>query len=170
MSLQVELLFGALFLLNVGFYAAWVACRKTYVGRKRPLAIEYPLGFVFAFFDTLGIGSFAPTTAALKFQGKIADELIPGTLNIGLNMAATLEMIIFVTAIAINPVLLMATILSAALGAWVGAGVVNRMPISGESGTGKAFWRGIVRTKEPFGRQIAGDSRLPESFPGIAGK
>jgi len=128
MSLQVKLLFGALVLVNVLFFASWIRCRKTYAGRKRPLLIEYPVGLVFAFFDTLGIGSFAPTTAVLKFQGKIADELIPGTLNIGLNMAAMLEMIIFVTSIEINPVLLMATILSAALGAWMGAGVVSRMP------------------------------------------
>src|SRR6202522_127360 len=128
MSLQVILLFGVLLLMNVAFFIAWIACRKTYVGRKRPLMIEYPVGFVFAFFDTLGIGSFAPTTAVLKFQGKIADELIPGTLNVGLNVAAMLEMVIFVTVIVIDPVLLMATILSAALGAWLGAGVVNRMP------------------------------------------
>jgi uncharacterized membrane protein YfcA len=128
MSLQVMLLFGVLLLINVVFYITWVARRKTYVGRKRPLMIEYPVGFVFAFFDTLGIGSFAPTTAVLKFQGKIGDELIPGTLNIGLNTAAMLEMVIFVTVIVIDPVLLMATILSAALGAWIGAGVVNRMP------------------------------------------
>src|ERR1700677_1818026 len=128
MSLQEILLFGVLLLMNVAFFIAWIACRKTYVGRKRPLMIEYPVGFVFAFFDTLGIGSFAPTTAALKFQGKIADELIPGTLNIGLNTAAMLEMVIFVTVIVIDPVLLMATILSAALGAWIGAGIVNRLP------------------------------------------
>jgi uncharacterized membrane protein YfcA len=130
MSLQVKLLFGALFILNVAFFAAWIRCRKAYVGRKRALLIEYPVGLVFAFFDTLGIGSFAPTTAALKFQGKIADDLIPGTLNIGLNVAAMLEMVIFVTVIVIDPVLLMCTILSAALGAWVGAGIVNRMPKS----------------------------------------
>jgi uncharacterized membrane protein YfcA len=128
MSLQVKLLFGALFIMNVAFLASWIRCRKRYVGRKRPLLIEYPLGLVFAFFDTLGIGSFAPTTAALKFQGKIADDLIPGTLNIGLNVAAMLEMVIMVTVIVIDPVLLMSTILSAALGAWVGAGIVNRMP------------------------------------------
>ena len=128
MSLQVKLLFGALLLLNLAFYSAWIACRKTYAGRKRPLAIEYPVGLVFAFFDTLGIGSFAPTTAVLKFQAKISDEFIPGTLNVGLNMAAMLEMIIFVTVIVIDPVLLMTTILSAALGAWVGAGIVNRLP------------------------------------------
>jgi uncharacterized membrane protein YfcA len=128
MSLQVKLLFGALFLINIAFFASWFRCRKTYIGRKRPLWIEYPIGLVFAFFDTLGIGSFAPTTAVLKFQGKIADDLIPGTLNIGLNVAAMLEMIIFVKLIVIDPVLLMSTILAAAFGAWVGAGVVNRMP------------------------------------------
>jgi uncharacterized membrane protein YfcA len=130
MSLQVKLLFGALAIVNIAFLASWFRCRKTYTGRKHPLLIEYPLGLVFAFFDALGIGSFAPTTAALKFQGKIADDLIPGTLNIGLNLSAMLEMIIFVTVIVIDPVLLMSTILSAALGAWVGAGIVNRMPKS----------------------------------------
>jgi uncharacterized membrane protein YfcA len=128
MSLQVKLLFGALLLINIAFYAGWIRSRKTYTGRKRPLLIEYPVGLVFAFFDTLGIGSFAPTTAVLKFQSKIADELIPGTLNVGLNMAAGLEMAIFIKLIVIDPVLLMTTVLSAAFGAWVGAGVVNRLP------------------------------------------
>jgi uncharacterized membrane protein YfcA len=128
MSLQVKLLFGALLVMNIAFYASWLRSRKTYIGRKRPLLIEYPVGLVFAFFDTLGIGSFAPTTAVLKFQGKIADETIPGTLNIGLNMAAGLEAAIFIKLIVIDPVLLMTTVLSAAFGAWVGAGVVNRLP------------------------------------------
>jgi uncharacterized membrane protein YfcA len=126
--LQVKLLFGALFLINVMFFVNWFRCRKTYIGRKRPLKAEYPVGFVVAFFDTLGIGSFAPTTAILKFQNKLADELIPGTLNVGLNMAAILEMIIMVTVIVIDPILLITTISSAALGAWIGAGVVNRLP------------------------------------------
>jgi uncharacterized membrane protein YfcA len=128
MNLQVKLLFGALLFVNIAFFTSWFRSRKTYVGRKRPLVSEYPLGFVFSFFDTLGIGSFAPTTAALKFQGNLSDELIPGTLNIGLNTAAMLEMLIMVSGIAIDPVLLMSTILSAALGAWIGAGIVNRLP------------------------------------------
>jgi hypothetical protein len=128
MTLQVKLLFGALLLVNLAFFVVWFRSRKTYIGRKRPLISEYPVGFIFAFFDTVGIGSFAPTTAVLKFHGKLADELIPGTLNIGLNAAAMLEMFIMVSVIVIDPVLLMATVLSAALGAWVGAGVVNRLP------------------------------------------
>jgi uncharacterized membrane protein YfcA len=128
MTLQVKLLFGALFLLDTMFFIYWIRSRRNYTGRKRPLIIEYPVGLVFAFFDTLGIGSFAPTTAVLKLQGKLADELIPGTLNIGLNVAAMLEMVIMVTAIIIDPVLLMSTVLSAAAGAWIGAGVVSRLP------------------------------------------
>ncbi|HTV98375.1 MAG TPA: hypothetical protein VME42_20460 [Steroidobacteraceae bacterium] len=128
MTLQVRLLFGALFLLDAIFFIRWFGSRASYAGRKRPLLIEYPVGLIFAFFDTLGIGSFAPTTAVLKFQGKLADELIPGTLNIGLNTAAMVEMIIMVTTIVIDPALLMTTVLSAAAGAWIGAGVVNRLP------------------------------------------
>jgi uncharacterized membrane protein YfcA len=128
MTLQVELLFGILFLVDVLFVMQWVRSRKRYVGRKHPHLWEYPLGFVVAFFDTLGIGSFAPTTAALKFRGELADELIPGTLNIGTNAAATLEMVIMVTVIVIDPVLLLTTVLAAAAGAWIGAGIVNRLP------------------------------------------
>lgn len=32
------------------------------------------LGFVSNFFDTLGIGSFAPTTAVFKLTGRMPDE------------------------------------------------------------------------------------------------
>jgi uncharacterized membrane protein YfcA len=128
MSLQVKLLFGVLLLLDAAFIVAWLRSARTYVGRKRPLLGEYPLGAVVAFFDTLGIGSFAPTAAILKFLRRVPDEQIPGTLNVGLNMAASLEMVIFVTKIVIDPILLMSMVLSAALGAWLGAGVVNRLP------------------------------------------
>jgi uncharacterized membrane protein YfcA len=130
MSLQVELLFGVLFTMNAVFFWNWFRARRTYTGRRRPLFLEYPLGFVVTFFDTLGIGSFAPTTAILKLQGRIPDEFIPGTLNVGLNFAAMLEMVIMIRAIVIDPVLLMSMVLSAALGAWLGAGIVNRMPRS----------------------------------------
>jgi uncharacterized membrane protein YfcA len=130
MTLQVKLLFGVLFVLDAAFIIGWLRSAKHYVGRKRPLLSEYPLGAVVAFFDTLGIGSFAPTTAILKFLRRVPDEQIPGTLNVGLNTGASLEMVIFVSIIVINPVLLMSTVLSAALGAWLGAGVVNRLPRS----------------------------------------
>ena len=93
-----------------------------------PKPIENAIGFVVAFFDTLGIGSFAPTTAIFKLRHMVPDELIPGTLNVGLTPAALAESLIFVTAIIVDPVLLITIVLSAAAGAWLGAGVVARLP------------------------------------------
>ena len=45
------------------------------------------LGAVVNFFDTLGIGSFAPTTAWLKFRKLVPDRLIPPTMLVGLTPA-----------------------------------------------------------------------------------
>jgi uncharacterized membrane protein YfcA len=95
---------------------------------RRPTVEELAIGAVVAFFDTLGIGSFAPTTAIFKLRHLVPDELIPGTLNVGLNLAALLESLIFVTAIIVEPVLLITVVLSAAAGAWLGAGIVARLP------------------------------------------
>jgi uncharacterized membrane protein YfcA len=97
-------------------------------GLRRPTAMEALIGMLVAFFDTLGIGSFAPTTAIYKLRRIVADELIPGTLNVGLTPAALLESVIFVTAIVVDPVLLVTVVTSAALGAWLGAGIVAQLP------------------------------------------
>ena len=56
--------------------------------RERPSLADIAIGFVTDFLDTLGIGSYAPTTALFKFRGKPADEFIPGTLNVGHNADA----------------------------------------------------------------------------------
>lgn len=40
-------------------------------------------GFVANFLDTLGIGSFAPSSAAFKLTRSVDDVLVPGTLNVG---------------------------------------------------------------------------------------
>src|ERR1700730_19088018 len=95
---------------------------------RRLTVVELIIGAVVAFFDTLGVGSFAPTTAIFKLLHIVPDELIPGTLNVGLNAAALLESLIFVTAIIVEPVLLITIVLSAAVGAWLGAGIVARLP------------------------------------------
>ncbi|HEX6048867.1 MAG TPA: hypothetical protein VFZ21_06355, partial [Gemmatimonadaceae bacterium] len=40
-------------------------------------------GFITNFFDTLGIGSFATTTAVFRMFKMVPDRIIPGTLNVG---------------------------------------------------------------------------------------
>ena len=99
-------------------------------GRALPARAPFDLavGFVTNFFDTLGIGNFAPTTAALKFTRRIPDEDIPGTLNVGHALPVLTEALIFIAAIVVDPRLLIAMIVASILGAWLGAGVVARMP------------------------------------------
>lgn len=86
------------------------------------------IGFVTTFFDTLGIGSFAPTTAWFRMRHLVADELIPGTLNVGFALSALLQAAIFISAVTVEVSTLAPMIGAAALGAWLGAGVVTRMP------------------------------------------
>jgi uncharacterized membrane protein YfcA len=95
---------------------------------RRPTPFELLIGFVTDFFDTLGIGSFAPTTAIYKLRRIVPDELIPGTLNVGHTPAAIAEALIMVTAILVDPLLLITMVGVAAAGAWLGAGNVARLP------------------------------------------
>jgi uncharacterized membrane protein YfcA len=95
---------------------------------RRPTPFELLIGFVTDFFDTLGIGSFAPTTAIYKLRRIVPDELIPGTLNVGHTPAAIAEALIMVTAILVDPLLLITMVGVAAAGAWLGAGIVARLP------------------------------------------
>jgi uncharacterized membrane protein YfcA len=118
----------ALALVNIAFVIGWVWSARRYRLSGRPGPADIAIGCVTAFLDTLGIGSFAPTTALFKFRGRPADELIPGTLNVGLNAAALLETVLFVTAVTVQPALLACMVASATGGAWLGAGVVSRMP------------------------------------------
>jgi uncharacterized membrane protein YfcA len=95
--------------------------------RRGPTPVEILVGFVTDFFDTLGIGSFAPTTAIYKLRRMVPDELIPGTLNVGHTPSAITEALIFVGTILVDPVLLVTMILSATAGAWLGADIVARL-------------------------------------------
>ena len=121
------------FLVSVGLAGAAFVLGAVRAARRSttlrwPTPIELLIGFVTDFFDTLGIGSFAPTTAIYKLRRIVADELIPGTLNVGHAPSAVAEALIFVTAIVVDPLLLVSAIGSAAAGAWLGAGVVARLP------------------------------------------
>ncbi|MHC1720220.1 MAG: sulfite exporter TauE/SafE family protein [Clostridiaceae bacterium] len=86
------------------------------------------VGFATNFFDTLGIGSFAPTTALLKFFKLSNDRTIPGTLNVSCTIPVVVEALIFITVIDVEPITLVAMLAAATLGAFVGAGFVAKLP------------------------------------------
>jgi uncharacterized membrane protein YfcA len=84
------------------------------------------LGAVVSFFDTLGIGSFAPTTAWLKFRKLVPDRLIPPTMLVGLTWSVFAESIIFLKLITVDPVLLIGCAIAVLVGGLVGAPLVAR--------------------------------------------
>lgn len=97
-------------------------------GFRRPTAGGVTTGFVTNFFDTLGIGSFAPTTAIFRAFRMVPDEEIPGTLNVGHTPAVIFQAYIFTKIVPVEPPTLVLMIGAAALGAWLGAGVVSAWP------------------------------------------
>ena len=89
-----------------------------------PDAIGVLIGFVTNFFDTLGIGSFATTTAAFRLLHRVPDELIPGTMIIGHALPVIAQALIFITVVDVNPAQMAILIACCVAGGWVGAGVV----------------------------------------------
>src|SRR6202045_760977 len=118
----------AISLAGVAFIIGAIRAARRSTTVRWPTPVELVIGFVTDFFDTLGIGSFAPPTAIYKLRRIVPDELIPGTLNPGHTPSAIAEALIFVTAIVVDPLLLATVVGSAAAGAWLGAGVVARLP------------------------------------------
>ncbi|KPU27035.1 permease [Caloranaerobacter sp. TR13] len=86
------------------------------------------IGFITNFFDTLGIGSFAPTTALLRAFKQTKDRVIPGTLNVSCTIPVILEAFIFIKVIKVDTLTLVSMIAAATIGAWLGAGIVSKFP------------------------------------------
>ena len=97
-------------------------------GRRTRWPLLLGLGFGIDFLDTLGIGSFATTTTALKLGKLVKDEDIPGTLNTGHALPTLLEAVLYITVIRVELVTLVSMLAGGAIGAWFGAGIVSRLP------------------------------------------
>jgi uncharacterized membrane protein YfcA len=93
-----------------------------------PTPLEGLVGFVTAFLDTLGIGSFATTTAAYKLRKMVPVKLIPGTLNVGHTLATIAQAFIYTKIVPVDSQTLILLIAAACLGSWIGAGVVVHWP------------------------------------------
>jgi uncharacterized membrane protein YfcA len=132
MKLMKTLLFVALAIITGAFLVYWMVAIRKHSGEERgkwtPGPVDILIGFVTNFFDTLGIGSFAPTTAIFKLRNLVPDERIPGTLNVGHTPPSVAEAFIFIAIVTVDPTTLLSMIAASSLGAWLGAGVVARWP------------------------------------------
>src|SRR5215510_3736578 len=97
----------------------WSGARAVVAGRDVPpeaaekgfpSVIHLAIGFVTNFFDTLGIGSFAPTTAIYKFFRLVPDEQIPGTLNVGHALPTVVQALVFIAVVKVDPTTLITMI------------------------------------------------------------
>jgi hypothetical protein len=102
--------------------------RAAIAKRATPTLETLGLGAVVSFFDTLGIGNFATTTAWFKFRRLVPDRLIPPTMIVGLALPAMAESIIFLIllGVKVDPVLLFGSAIAVLLGGLIGAPLVAR--------------------------------------------
>lgn len=132
----INALLTALGVLTAVFVGLWaqlaIAARRqfgpgtpaTETGAPNPFQIV--LGAVTNFFDALGIGSFATTTAVFRLARMVPDRIIPGTLNVGHTLPTVAQAFIYTTVIPVDVLTLIAMIAASVLGAWLGAGVVAK--------------------------------------------
>jgi uncharacterized membrane protein YfcA len=114
-----QLLFVAL-----GIFLAIYAVVVARGGLARPTVFQTAIGFVTAFFDTLGVGSFATTSSVYKLANLVPVKLIPGTLNVGHTLATITQAFIYTRIVPVETTTLILMIAAACAGAWLGVGFV----------------------------------------------
>jgi uncharacterized membrane protein YfcA len=119
-------LFVALGAFTVFLIGVWLRSKNRAPGI--PSLFELFLGMATNFFDTLGIGSFAPTASVFKFRHMVPDEKIPGTLNVGHALPTLLEAFLFIAIVKVDILTLVLLMAASVCGAWFGAGIVASWP------------------------------------------
>jgi uncharacterized membrane protein YfcA len=131
----ITALLSALAALTAVYVAGWGAAirgalRQADAGRtpatdaRMPTPFQMGLGAVTNFFDALGIGSFATTTAVFRLRRMVPDRIIPGTLNAGHTFPTIAQAFIYTSMIEVDILTLFSMIGASVLGAWLGAGIV----------------------------------------------
>lgn len=93
---------------------------------KKHAIITAIIGFVANFLDTLGIGSFAPSSAAFKMTKSVDDVLVPGTLNVGDTVPVCVEAFLFFGFVEMDVLTLVLMLVASVLGSALMANVVSK--------------------------------------------
>ena len=128
--MTITVLLAALAALGIAFIIVLLGTAAKR-GETRPNVEAIGLGAVTNFFDTLGIGSFATTTAWIKFRRMVPDSFIPATLNAGHALPTVVQSGIYlvILGVRVDPVLLASCIVAAVLGSLIGVPMVVRASV-----------------------------------------
>ncbi|WP_278848483.1 sulfite exporter TauE/SafE family protein [Leuconostoc lactis] len=123
--LSIQILLITVMVLMIGLIA------RAYLKQKKPIFQRFGLGmligFITDFGDTLGIGSFATTTAAFRATHYIDDDRqLPGTLNAMHAIPVMIEALFFITAVKVELSTLLPMTTAAVVGAYVGTHVTKK--------------------------------------------
>ena len=105
-----------------------ILLRAVIARRATPSLEALILGAITNFFDALGIGSFAPTTAWFKFRKLVPDRLIPQTMLVGHGLPTLAEAIIFLVllGVMVDPILLVGCMIAILMGGLLGVPLVTK--------------------------------------------
>ena len=105
-----------------------ILIRSAIAKRAVPSGEGLVLGAVTNFFDTLGIGSFAPTMAWFKFRKLVPDRLIPPTMLVGHSLPTIVQAGIFLIllGVLVDPMLLIGCMIALLMGGLLGVPLVAR--------------------------------------------
>lgn len=128
----INVLLAVLGVLTAAFVGGWGKVIASVRGEapspatdaRFPTPLGLGIGAVTNFFDTLGIGSFATTTALFRAFKMVSDRIIPGTLNAGHTLPTIVQAFIYISVIPVDVTTLVSMIAAAVAGAYLGAGVV----------------------------------------------
>ncbi len=128
---MLKILLGVTVAFGIIFF---IVLLKDYLKKKKEgtlgegnFLVSGGIGLLANFFDTLGIGSFAIETSLFKNFKLMHDKKIPGTLNVGATIPTIVEALIFLTVVKVDPTTLVCMIISAILGALIGAGIISKL-------------------------------------------
>jgi uncharacterized membrane protein YfcA len=122
-------LYIALGMFGVVYLIVWAPAILRAAGISRmPRPLDFLIGFVTLFFDTLGIGCFATISSSYKLWNLVPDEQIPGTMNVGITIPAIIEGFIYIAVVDVDITTLVLMIGASVVGAWFGASAVSQWP------------------------------------------
>lgn len=125
------ILYSIQILLIVVMIAMFIVVIRSYLLHRQPIFKRFGLGmligFITDFGDTLGIGSFATTTAAFRMTHYIDDDRkLPGTLNAVHAIPVMFQALFFITAVKVELTTLLPMTTAAVIGAYVGTHVTKK--------------------------------------------